>query len=219
MIRMLIIDDQSVAPIIANVGSGVGTDSAFEPVHINPLNFFGKTPPEDDLQKLLAHIKKVSELFWDVIAIDLYLGETGLSKSTDQLLPLLIAEKFREQNHSATLLLYSGTLSTFIEGQIKNGGSDTFLRRIFQSEIFNFMPRNRIDREILSAIDNPSWPLRIDRMLMNHATMVVTPEEAEFCGKTFLDLAQAVRRQDAVGEKIAQQIAEYGIASFVELNS
>lgn len=219
MIRLLIIDDQNVNTIMDEVQSGITDGDHFDSVHINPLGYFGEAKPEDGLRNLLTHIGEVSALFWDVIAIDLFLGETGLSPDIDQQLALDIAEKFREQNHSSALMLYSGTISKFITTQLNQGESDTFIRRIFHAKIANFMPRSRIASEVLSAIENPSWLLRVDRLLMKYATRVVTPEEAEFKGRSFADLAQAVRRQDTYGQKIAQQVAEYGTACFADLNS
>jgi hypothetical protein len=54
---------------------------------------------------------------------------------------------------------------------------------------------------------------------MKHATLVVGPEEAAFKGRSFSNLAMAVRRQDDDGQKIAELTAEHGIACFADLNS
>jgi len=55
--------------------------------------------------------------------------------------------------------------------------------------------------------------------LMKHSAIVVGPEEAEFKGRSFADLAMAVRRQDHDGQKITQLTAEYGVGCFADLNS
>lgn len=73
-------------------------------------------------------------------------------------------------------------------------------------------------REVRSAVDNPSWPLRVDRLLMRYSTLSVSPEEAEFVGRSFADLAKAVRRQDHDGLRITQLAAEHGVAAFTDLN-
>jgi hypothetical protein len=169
--------------------------------------------------RLLGSIEKVAEGFWDVVAIDLFLGDFGFSPKGNLEIPLRIAESFRTRNQSAVMLLYSGTLSEYLSQLFGEGASDTQLRRIFQASISNFVPRNRVAREVASAAENPSWLLRLDRLLMKHAAILVRPEEAEFTERTFADLAMEVRRQLRTGQRIAQQTAEYGVSCFADLNS
>lgn len=224
MIRILIIDDLKTPEFIDEMRrdiSGAFDGAQVEPVHINPVNLLSGPIPRDGLNSLLQQICSVAEEFWDVIIIDLNLADVPLPDNERLHLSLSIAEKVREVNHSATVILYSGTLGDHVKKLINNPdvAAEAALKRIFKAEISAFVPRNRIGREVISAIDNPSWLLRVDRLLMTHEKLRVTVEEAEFNGKTFAELARSVRMQEHVGHKIAQMTAEYGISCFADLNS
>jgi hypothetical protein len=151
--------------------------------------------------------------------IDLFLGDFSLPAHGNLEVCLRVAEAVHQQNKSATILLYSGTLAKYVDELLRVGASDTQLRRIFHAGVANFVPRNRVAREVTSAVENPSWLLRIDRLLMRYSTLVVEPEEAEFVGRSFASLAKSVRCQDHEGQRIAQLAAENGIAAFTDLNS
>lgn len=220
MRRILVVDD-SAPDFSVEIQSDVLDESGAPPhlEHINPSDFFANgRSAEETVSRMLERIGVVSGDFWDVVAIDLYLGDFGLSAKENLEIPLRIAESFRVKNQSATMLLYSGTLSKYLEELFGTGASDTQLRRIFHASIANFIPRTRVAREVASATENPSWLLRVDRFLMKHSTIQVGPEEAEFQGRSFDDLAMAVRRQDQDGQKITQLAAEYGISCFADLN-
>jgi hypothetical protein len=221
MRRVLIIDDQTPA-FAGEIETDVRDDNGSAPElrHINPSDFFaGSGTPEKTVSKLLAEVALAAAEFWDVIVIDLFLGDFGLQNHVNLEVCLHIAEAARDQNKSAAILLYSGTLAKYVKDLLGGGASDTQLRRIFHAGIVNFVPRNRVASEVASAVDNPSWILRVDRLLMLHSTLRVGPEEAEFTGRNFADLAKAVRRQDQDGQRITQLAAEYGIAAFTNLNS
>lgn len=221
MRRVLIIDDQSPA-FAGEIKADMRDDSGSAPElrHINPTDYFADgASPDQTASRLLAAVAESAAEFWDVVVIDLFLGDFGFPNHGDLEVCLRVAETAHEQNKSATILLYSGTLAKYVDELLRGGASDTQLRRIFHAGVGNFVPRNRVAREVTSAVDNPSWLLRIDRLLMRHPTLVVCPEEAEFEGRTFADLARSVRRQDHDGQRITQLAAEYGIAAFTDLNS
>ena len=220
MRRVLIIDDQHPA-FVGDIEADAGDDSGDAPEwnHINPLDYVSRSAtPEQAVSNLLAEIKVSASKFWDVIVIDLFLGDFGFSDHGNVEVCLRIAEAAREQNKSATILLYSGTLSKYVSQLLDGGASDTQLRRIFHAGVVNFFPRGRVAREVTSAFDNPSWLLRVDRLLMQHAARVIGPQESEFAGQHFGDLAMAVRRQDSKGQIISKLMTEYGIAALVDLN-
>ncbi len=221
MRRVLIIDDQSPA-FAGEIESDVRDESGCAPelIHINPTDYFvGGESPEKTASSLLAVVAERASEFWDVVVIDLFLGDFGFPNHGNLEVCLRVAEAVHDRNKSATILLYSGTLAKYVDDLLRDGASDTQLRRIFHAGVVNFVPRNRVAREVTSAVDNPSWLLRIDRLLMRHSTLVVGPEESEFEGRSFADLAKSVRRQDHDGQLITQLAAEHGIAAFTDLNS
>jgi hypothetical protein len=223
MIRILIVDDQLEADFMENMcrsvsGSFGGTEVL--PLHINPVGLLSGPPSKEAVETLLRSIAAQAEEFWDVIIIDVNLAEVPLPEPDRIHLSLFIAERVREKNHAATLILYSGTLSDHVDKLLKaEASSEAALKRIFRAEIASFVPRRRIENEVVSAIDNPSWLLRVDRLLMTHAKICVAVEEAEFKGRTFGDLAKSVRRQDRDGQRIAELTAKYGVSCFADLNS
>lgn len=221
MRRVLIIDDQ--VPAFAGEIERDVLDEDGSPAyvkHINPSDYFpGSTSSEQTVSRLLNVVEVAAAEFWDVIVIDLFLGDFGFQNHGNLEVCLRVAEAVHEQNKSATILLYSGTLAKYVDELLKGGASDTQLRRIFHAGVANFVPRNRVAREVTSAIDNPSWLLRVDRLLMRHSHLVVAPVEADFSGRSFADLAKSMRRQDSEGQQITQIVSEYGIAAFTDLNS
>jgi hypothetical protein len=192
-----------------------------EVIHLNPNDYIQNGDDSDaSVKRLLAEVSKRSSEFWDVIVIDLNLGDFGYAdKRRNSEVCLRVAEKVRENNRSATVFLYSGTLAKFIADLLNDGASDTQLRRIFQADVQNFVQRNRIASQVTAAVDDPSWILRVDRLLVQMSHLVVTPEEAEFKGRDFGDLAAAVRRQDRDGRRVIELVSEFGMASFTDLNS
>jgi hypothetical protein len=227
MIRILIIDDTNSPDFVEEMRrdvSGQFTNTDVQIVSINPVTILDVEGEGHQvaLAKFLNQIKQLACEFWDVTIIDLNLADVKLPEPEKIQLPISIAESFRENNHAATVIIYSGTLSDHVQNLLNGRGdipSEFALKKIFRAEIANFFPRRRIIPEVLSALDNPSWLLRVDRLLMKYAPMVVGPEEADFKGCTFSSLAALVRRQDHDGQKITQLTAEYGIACFADLNS
>jgi hypothetical protein len=223
MIRILIIDDaqkpdfiEAMCKEVSSTRGGVQVDS----LHLNPVNLLASEAHQGALEALLEKISTTAQEFWDVIIVDINLAEVNLPDEQRLHLALSIAEKVRETNNAATVILYSGTLADYVDKLMKGQmPPEAALKRIFRAEISAFVPRRRIEAEVLYAIDNPSWLLRVDRLLMKYAKQVVGPEEAEFKGRSFADLAMAVRRQDHDGQKISQLTAEFGIGCFADLNS
>lgn len=221
MRHVLIIDDQSPA-FAGEIETDLRDERGNAPIlkHINPAEYLvGGATPEQTVSTLLGDVAAAASEFWDVVIIDLFLGDFGFPNRENLEVCLRVAESVYEQNKSATILLYSGTLAKYVDELLRGGASDTQLRRIFHAGVANFVPRNRVAREVTSAVDNPSWLLRIDRLLMQYSTLVVSPEEAEFVGRSLADLAKSVRRQDHEGQRITQLAAEHGVAAFTDLNS
>lgn len=223
MIRILIVDDAQKPEFIEAMCREIsaGRDGiSVEPMHLNPVDLMGNGVQKGALEALLDWVAQSSQEFWDVVIIDINLADVNLPEDQRLHLSLSIAEKVRETNRAATVILYSGTLSDHVDKLLKgNMPAEASLKRIFRGEISAFVPRRRIEAEVAIALENPSWLLRIDRLLMRHSTLVVGPEEAEFEGRSFADLAKLVRRQDRDGQRIAQLAAEHGIAAFTDLNS
>jgi hypothetical protein len=221
MRRFLIVDDNELGFDDElrddNTVDGIRADV----VHINPLPYIEKGyEAEVVVTNLLDEVRRRSVEFWDVVAIDLNLGNFGFQQDRqNKEVCLRIAEAFREQNKSATVFLYSGTLTDYLNELLKVDSTDTALRKIFKAHVENFVKRARIAPEVTAAVDNPSWTLRVDRMLMQSKHLKVSPKEADFSGRSFEDLAVAVRRQDSAGLRVIQLVSEYGISAFVDLNS
>ena len=223
MIRILIIDDLPEPTFIEQMKQtieGSFSGEIVEAKHVNPVTLLAGGTNKESLDSLLVAIQNEAKEFWDVVIIDVNLAEVKLPEDQRLDLSLIIAERIRETNHSATIMLYSGTLSDHVQKLL--GGAvppEAALKKIFKGGISQFVRRDMVAREVLSAVDNPSWLLRVDRLLMKHAGIVVGPEEAEFKGRSFAELAMAVRRQDHDGQKITQLTAEFGVACFADLNS
>lgn len=223
MIRILIIDDLPDPAFVEEMKrtiSGSFPDEVVEPKHVNPVTLLDGASNNEAIASLLESIEAVAREFWDVAIIDVNLAEVKLPEDQKLHLSLIIAERIREANHSATVMLYSGTLSDHVKKLIDGAlPAEAALKKIFKGGISQFVRRDMVTREVLSAVDNPSWLLRVDRLLMKYSSIVVGPEEAEFKGRSFADLAMAVRRQDHEGQRITQLTAEYGVSCFADLNS
>jgi len=219
MIRVLIIDDQTPGFIDEMKRDILGSFDRTEvtALHINPVEELEKLP----LNEFISSIKTTASEFWDVVIIDINLADVKQLKDDEKVqLPITIAQAFREKNHAATAILYSGTLSDHIENLLSGDlPSEAALKRIFRAEIQAFCSRRIIKDEVLSALDNPSWLLRIDRMLMKNRNLYVKPEEAKFKGRSFEVLAKSIRLQDREGQEFVQLVTEYGVSNFIELNS
>lgn len=222
MRRFLIIDDAVDLGFDDELRSdNKVNDILADVVHINPIDYMQEGDEgEVVVLRLLEEVRNRSAEFWDVVAIDFNLGDFRYQEQRhNKEICLRVAEAVRESNNSATMFFYTGTLMKFIDQLRADSAQDTQLKRIFRVGVANFISRSMIAREITGAVDNPSCVLRVDRMLMQSAQLQVTPEEAEFRGCSFGDLAAAVRRQDKDGRRVIELVSEYGIAAFTDLNS
>ena len=177
------------------------------------------TTVKKEIASFLEELRVRASEFWDIVIIDIHLHDVKLPDEERLHLSLLIAEVFREVNHSAIAILYSGTLEEHIKKLL--GGdkpAEPALKKIFRAEIAAFVPRRTIGLEVLSALDMPPSILRVDRLLMKHASCFVGVEESEFKGRSFAELATAVRRQDKLGRHVTELVTEFGVASLVDLN-
>src|SRR5207244_5028514 len=96
--------------------------------------------------------------------------------------------------------------------------SEKVLKRVFLAGISGFIERDQIGNEVYSVLEEPPWLLCLDRLLTANSNLTVNVEESEFKQKCFADLATAVRRQDALGKRVATLVAQFGVASLVDLN-
>lgn len=221
MIRILVIDDiekpEFINDMAREVADGFGDDVDIK--HMNPVATFKGGNHQDEIAMFLEELRARATEFWDVAIIDIHLHDVKLPNEERLHLSLRIAEVFREVNHSAITILYSGTLEEHIKKLL--GGdrpAEPALKKIFRAEIAAFVPRRTIGLEVLSALDMPPSLLRVDRLLMKHASCVVGVGESEFKGKSFAELATAVRRQDKLGRHVSDLVAEFGVASLVDFN-
>jgi len=221
MIRILVIDDIEKPEFINDMAREItdGFHEEVDVVHMNPVATFKGGDHNNEIASFLNELRARAAEFWDVVIIDIHLHEVDLPAEERLHLSLHIAEVFREVNHSAIAILYSGTLEEHIKKLL--GGerpAEPALKKIFRAEIAAFAPRRAIGLEVLSALDMPPSILRVDRLLMKHASCFVGVEESEFKGKSFAELAIAVRRQDKLGARVSNLVTEFGVASLVDLN-
>ena len=226
MIRILVIDDADTPEFLDNMCRGIegGYHVPVRAEHINPSNFLSGDGAEQEVAALLNEIQRRANECWDVVIIDIRLRE--IDRPEDELLEvsISIAERFRAENRAAIVLLYSGNLSKSIPKLIerdvssKKSGSEKVLKRVFLAGISGFVERDQIGNEVYSVLEEPPWLLCVDRLLTANSKLTVNVEESEFKEKRFADLATAVRRQDALGRRVAGLVAEFGVASLVDLN-
>lgn len=225
MIRILVIDDAETPEFLDDMCRDIegGYHTSVSAEHINPSKFL-TGDGEKEVVALLGEIERRSRECWDVVIVDIRLRE--VSRPEDELLEvsLSIVEKFRAQNHAAIMLIYSGnlskTLKKAIDGDVssKKTSSEKLLKRIFLTSLAGFVERDQIAAEVYSVLEDPPWLLRVDRILTANSKLVVNVEESEFKDKSFFDLAMDVRCQNRRGKYIADLVAQFGVASLVDLS-
>lgn len=226
MIRILVIDDVETPDSLAQLERVIqgGYNTAAEIKHLNPVDFISGKDEVTERAKFLQQVSARASEFWDVALVDLNLGDVELEDADRLELPLSIVEAFRESNRAAMVFFYSGTLAKHIPKLITEDSksakqdSERVLRRIFLSGVLGFVPRDEISNYVYASLGEPPWLLRLDRLLTVNGKLTTTVEESEFKGKSFADLAASVRRQDAVGRRVSGLVAEFGVASLVDLN-
>jgi hypothetical protein len=226
MIRILVIDDTETPEFLENMCRAIegGYSIPVRAEHINPSKFLSGEGAEQEVAALLTEVQRRASECWDVVIIDIRLRE--IERPADELLEvsLSIAETFRAENRAAIILLYSGNLSKSIpklierDASSRKSGSEKVLKRVFLAGIAGFVERDQIETEVYSTLEEPPWLLRLDRLLTANSKLIVNVEESEFKQKCFAELAAAVRRQDTLGRRIAELVAEFGVASFADLN-
>ncbi len=225
MIRILVIDDAETPEFLdgmrRDIEGGYRVPVFFE--HINPSKFL-TGDGQNEVVALRDEIRRRADECWDVVIIDIRLRD--IERPEDELLEvcLSIVETFRSQNHAAIVLIYSGNLSKILGKTIqadtssKKSTSEKMLKRVFLVGLAGFIERDQIGAEVFSVLEEPPWLLRADRLLTENSKLTVNVEESEFTGKTFEDLASALRRQDTLGKRVAKLVTELGVASLVDLN-
>jgi hypothetical protein len=220
MTRVLIFDDAKKPEFVDTLKNELRTryDPEADVEHVNPVE---RLLPEATPQRISDFLKGVRELasqYWDAIVIDLHLAEVPMEASAALELSLQITEEVRHANKAASVILYSGTISEYVKKLLDNGAHrEAAVKSLVRSDIYGFVPRNRIDAEVILALDRPSWLLVIDRALMRSAGLPVTPEESEYHGKSLADLAASVRRQSQEGVTLTRHIGDHGVAAFLSL--
>jgi hypothetical protein len=226
MIRILVIDDAETPEFLEDMCRHIegGYHVPVRVEHINPSKFLSGDGADQEVTALLREVQRQASGCWDVVIVDIRLRE--IDRPEDELLEvsLLIAESFRTENRAAVVLLYSGNLSKSIpklierDASTKKAGSEKVLKRVFLAGISGFVERDQIVNEVYSVLEEPPWLLCVDRVLTENSKVRVNVEESEFKEKSFEDLAAAVRRQDRLGRRITKLVAEFGVASFVDIN-
>jgi hypothetical protein len=226
MIRILVIDDVETPDSLAKLEREIA-GSFRTPVdikHLNPVDYIRGRDEARERESLLQTVRTLATEFWDIALVDLNLGEVVMEEADLLELPLSIVEAFRGSNRAAMVILYSGTLARHIPKLIAEDSKSTkqdaerVLKRIFLSGVVGFVPRDEIGGYVYASLDEPSWLLCVDRLLTASSNLSVKVEESEFKEKRFADLALAVRRQDTLGKRVAGLVAEFGVASLVDLN-
>ncbi len=226
MIRILVIDDVETPDSLARLAREIegSFQTTVEIQFLNPAEFISSGDEAREHTAFLQTVKSRAAEFWDVAIIDLNLAEVEMEEGERLELPLSIVEAFRENNRAAVVILYSGTLAKHIPKLIaedtKSAKQDAerVLKRIFLSGVVGFVPRDEIGNYVYASLDEPPWLLRVDRLLTSNSKLTVNVEESEFKQKSFADLAASVRRQDKLGSRVAGLVAEFGVASLVDLN-
>jgi len=122
-------------------------------------------------------------------------------------------------NRCAIIILYSGALHKYVQDLLADPQHkpETTLRSIYDPSISGFVSRSEVSNAIYSALEEVPWLLRLDRLFAKYSSIIAV-EESEFFGKSFGELANAVRQQNALGQRVSQQVTEFGVAAFAELN-
>ena len=226
MIRILVIDDVETPDSLAKLAREIEGSfrTSVEIKHLNPVDFIAGKDEARERSSFLQMVNSLASEFWDIALVDLNLGEVEMEEAERLELPLSIVDAFRESNRAAMVIYYSGTLAKHIPKLIaedtKSNKQDAerVLKRIFLSGIVGFVPRDEIGIYVSTSLDEPPWLLRVDRLLTRHSAYAVAGEETEFKGMSFAKLAIAARRQDDLGKRVAGLVAEFGVASLVDLN-
>lgn len=226
MIRILIIDDAETPEFLdklnRDISGGFDTDVYLQ--HFNPITYFHGGNIDQEEQDCFDAIHSIAGQFWDIALIDINLHEMERPEAEKLNLSLSIAETFREENRSAMILLYSGTLAKHIPKLIgddtstSKAESEKVLRRIFHASILSFVPRDEITVQVYDALSDPPLLLIADRLLEKHNELLVQVAESEFAGMSFAQLSGCLRKQDTNGKRVCERIAQLGIASLVDLN-
>lgn len=225
MIRILVIDDADTPEFLdemcRDIEGGYGVPVHAE--HINPTKFL-IGDGQNEVVALLDEVRRRADECWDVVIIDIRLRD--VDRPEDELLEvcLSIAETFRSQNRAAIVLIYSGNLSKILgktietDASSKKSTSEKMLKRVFLVGLAGFIERDQIGAEVYSVLEEPPWLLRADRLLTANCKLTVNVEESEFKGKSFGDLATALRRQDSLGKRVAELVTDLGVACLADLN-
>src|ERR1035437_3525710 len=158
MIRILVIDDIEKPEFINDMERDVtgGFDEDVDIAHMNPVATFKGGNQHDEIALFLEELRVRASEFWDVAIIDINLHDVKLPNEERLHLSLRIAEVFREVNHSAITILYSGRLEEHIKKLLGGDGpAEPALKKIFRAEIAAFVPRRTIGLEVFSRLDMP----------------------------------------------------------------
>ncbi|RRJ95874.1 hypothetical protein Ga0100231_017975 [Opitutaceae bacterium TAV4] len=223
MIRILIVDDEDPPGFISSLKREIegSTKNKVDLIHINPTPFLHIEPPKEGLRKLEEKVQSTAVQCCDIAAFDINLGDVGRPEENSLRITLQLVEAFREKNKAATVFLYSGTLARILEYDLTKNKTATegTLKRIFRAQISAFLSRSEISTEIQVSASNPTWLLRVDKLLEQHSREKCSVSGSAFNGKTFAELIQSFRSQDNMGEQITNHIIELGIAGIVDLHT
>lgn len=225
MIRIVTVDDSSNFDLTLNKIKKEIEEQFNVPVEtlqINPNDYSPRMGQQEDSAAFLQAISDVSLESCDIFAIDIQLNDSGPSPRLS--LALQTVEVFRNNNRSAIVIFYSGTLAKFIKEWVEQDSSPTKktaeagLRNIFKNQVAGFFSRADLEVEIIAALKDLPMVLRIEKELLANKTRKVRGEISIYKGKTFLELSGEVRKQSDIGKDIVDMIVKQGTSDFVDYN-
>jgi hypothetical protein len=221
MIKIVAVDDDSdFKNVLSQLGETVENSikEKVEVQHINPNDF------ENTTTTVFVEVSSIAKQGCDLFAIDMNLKDTGTMPASNLAFALSIADAFRKENRTAIMFLYSGTLSKFIKELLaqdttpKQKAAESNLKSIFKNQVVDFVSRDDLERDIIMALNDLPFLLRIERELVKHSQRVVRGQESFLKGKSFSELASEVRKQTELGRQIGDMVSKHGIAAIVDLN-
>lgn len=188
-----------------------------------------------DAVKLREKVGELSHDRWDAILVDVKLFTSAVVELPGLLLPIDLIRAFRENNHSAIALVFSGNIQDHLQSlfeQSRSGGTgvrgqvERHIRSIISLGIVDFSAKHKVADDAIGHLLNPPWMLRLEReflrnpkavMLSSMFGLIGMPEDSD--AVTFEDLARMLRRPGQSGELVAKMASEFGVASLVDLYS
>lgn len=188
-------------------------------------------PDEDQLK---AKVEELSEERWDALLVDVKLFDHNSITLPGLLLPINLIRAFRERNHAAIALVFSGNIqdhlqSLFVEqsasaGVGVRGQVERHVRSIISLGIVDFSAKNRVADDAIGHLLKPPWLLRLEREFLRTPNVLMESSLLSQLGVpvgngqvSFAELAKMLRQPGVLGEQVARIASEFGVASLADL--